>query len=74
MASIMQTLHERGFVAQVSDEKLGEYLDAQPVTVYAGFDPTADSLHLGMWSRSWRSLIFSGRGIACFSWSARPPA
>lgn len=47
MASVLDTLRERGFVAQVSDEKLGELLERQPITVYAGFDPTADSLHLG---------------------------
>jgi tyrosyl-tRNA synthetase len=47
MNSVLDTLRERGFVAQVSDEKLGELLAQQSVTVYAGFDPTADSLHLG---------------------------
>ncbi len=47
MAGLLQTLKERGFFAQESDPQLGEYLDKQPVTVYAGFDPTADSLHLG---------------------------
>ena len=47
MASILQVLRDRGFVAQESAANLGQYLDAQPVTVYAGFDPTADSLHLG---------------------------
>jgi tyrosyl-tRNA synthetase len=32
---------------QVSDAGLAERLDAEPLTMYAGFDPTADSLHLG---------------------------
>ena len=37
----------RGLVAQVSNEdKLIEHL-AQPRSVYCGFDPTADSLHIG---------------------------
>src|SRR5262245_39806977 len=47
MAPIFQTLQERGFIAQCSDEALPELLSEKPVTVYAGFDPTADSLHLG---------------------------
>src|SRR5262249_43580654 len=47
MTSIFQTLEERGFVAQCSDPDLPDHLRRQQVTVYAGFDPTADSLHLG---------------------------
>lgn len=47
MASIFQTLQERGFIAQCSDESLPALLSGNKVTVYAGFDPTADSLHLG---------------------------
>jgi tyrosyl-tRNA synthetase len=45
--SLFQTLEERGFVAQFSDPGLPDHLRRQQVTVYAGFDPTADSLHLG---------------------------
>ncbi|HEV2125897.1 MAG TPA: tyrosine--tRNA ligase [Chloroflexota bacterium] len=41
-------LQERGLVYQCSDEEgLRRALAAGPVTVYAGFDPTADSLHIG---------------------------
>jgi tyrosyl-tRNA synthetase len=47
MTSIFQTLQERGFIAQSSDESLPQLLSSQRFTVYAGFDPTADSLHLG---------------------------
>jgi tyrosyl-tRNA synthetase len=47
MPPILEVLRQRGFLSQVSDEKLGEYLEQRPFTVYAGFDPTADSLHLG---------------------------
>jgi tyrosyl-tRNA synthetase len=47
MSSVFQTLQERGFVAQISDESLPELLAGNRLTVYAGFDPTADSLHLG---------------------------
>src|SRR5262245_34672298 len=47
MPSVLDTLRERGFVSQVTDEKLGEQLEQRKFTAYAGFDPTADSLHLG---------------------------
>jgi tyrosyl-tRNA synthetase len=47
MTSIFQTLQERGFISQISDPALPELLSSKRVTVYAGFDPTADSLHLG---------------------------
>jgi tyrosyl-tRNA synthetase len=47
MTSVYQTLEQRGFIAQSSDPSLPELLAQKKVTVYAGFDPTADSLHLG---------------------------
>jgi tyrosyl-tRNA synthetase len=47
MRSLFQTLQERGFIAQLSDESLPKLLSESRFTVYAGFDPTADSLHLG---------------------------
>ena len=37
----------RGLINQVTDEAIFARLDAGTVTVYAGFDPTASSLHLG---------------------------
>ena len=46
--SVLETLRERGFVAQVSDEVgLRRALEAGPITLYQGFDPTATSLHTG---------------------------
>ena len=46
-SQIINQLRQRGLVAQVSaDNELEEHLD-QPRTLYCGFDPTADSLHLG---------------------------
>jgi tyrosyl-tRNA synthetase len=48
MTSVLDTLSERGFVSQCSDEAaLREHLARGPLTVYCGFDPTASSLHLG---------------------------
>jgi len=46
-ANVLDILTERGFVAQVTDaEEVGERLQS-PSTCYIGFDPTADSLHVG---------------------------
>jgi len=45
---ILHTLRERGFVQQISDEAaLVARLASGSVTFYAGFDPTASSLHVG---------------------------
>jgi tyrosyl-tRNA synthetase len=45
---ILDELHWRGLVAQTTDEQaLRAALDAGPVTLYCGFDPTAPSLHVG---------------------------
>lgn len=40
-------LQARGLVHQTTDDNLGAWLAEKPRTVYAGFDPTADSLHVG---------------------------
>ena len=48
MPSLLESLRERGFVQQCTDEPaLAKLLDAGPVSFYCGFDPTADSLHCG---------------------------
>jgi tyrosyl-tRNA synthetase len=45
---VYDVLRERGFVYQCSDEAgLRQALAAGRVTFYCGFDPTADSLHIG---------------------------
>lgn len=47
MPHILDTLKERGFIAQMTyPEELYEQLK-NPTTFYVGFDPTADSLHIG---------------------------
>ena len=44
---ILDILKERGFIAQMTyPEELYEQLK-EPTTFYVGFDPTADSLHIG---------------------------
>ncbi|BBV04798.1 tyrosine--tRNA ligase [Providencia rettgeri DSM 1131] len=46
--NLIKQLQERGLVAQVTDEDaLAERLAQGPISLYCGFDPTADSLHLG---------------------------
>ncbi|MBN1436336.1 MAG: tyrosine--tRNA ligase [Sedimentisphaerales bacterium] len=47
MANIIETLEQRGLISQVSAPDLAEKLDSKSITVYAGFDPTAKSLHIG---------------------------
>ncbi len=43
-----EELKARGLIAQVTDEKLiQELVDSGKATFYIGFDPTADSLHVG---------------------------
>lgn len=47
-ANVMDTLKARGFVKQtVYEEELYEKLGKESVPFYIGFDPTADSLHVG---------------------------
>jgi tyrosyl-tRNA synthetase len=46
--SVLETLIERGFVHQMThEEEIAELLDKEKITFYIGFDPTADSLHVG---------------------------
>lgn len=45
---ILQDLQDRGLVQQTTDDEgLKKHLDENQVTLYCGFDPTADSLHIG---------------------------
>lgn len=46
--SVLNTLRERGFIQQLThEEEIGELLAKEKITFYIGFDPTADSLHVG---------------------------
>jgi tyrosyl-tRNA synthetase len=46
--SVLNILQERGFIQQTThQEPLYELLEKEKVTFYTGFDPTADSLHVG---------------------------
>lgn len=46
--SVFDILQERGFIEQVTHEKeVKDLLENEKVKFYIGFDPTADSLHVG---------------------------
>ena len=48
MENVFDTLVERGLIAQTTDaDKIREMLATENVKFYIGFDPTADSLHVG---------------------------
>ena len=75
MANVMDTLRARGFVKQtVYEEELYEKLGKESVPFYIGFDPTADSLHVGhfmqliamhhMQQAGHRPIILIGGGTA----------
>ena len=46
--NLLQDLQSRGLIAQTTDiEALEALLNEQKIALYCGFDPTADSLHIG---------------------------
>lgn len=48
MTSVIQDLQARGLIAQTTDaEALDALVNEQKIALYCGFDPTADSLHIG---------------------------
>ncbi len=56
MKNVVSTLLARGFIDQITSDELKKHVET-PISVYVGFDPTADSLHLG-------NLV----GIMALSW------
>jgi tyrosyl-tRNA synthetase len=46
MANVIDALKERGFIEALTSEEI-RGLTEQPARIYCGFDPTAESLHLG---------------------------
>ncbi|MFC2715387.1 MAG: tyrosine--tRNA ligase, partial [Kingella denitrificans] len=48
MNALLQDLQARSLIAQSTDiQELSKLLDQERITLYCGFDPTADSLHIG---------------------------
>ena len=73
--NVYDILEERGFLKQCSHpEELKELLGKEKVTFYIGFDPTADSLHIGhyvalmtmahMQRAGHRPIVLLGNGTA----------
>jgi len=59
-ANVVQILKDRGLVQDTTGEGLEKLVGSKKVSVYCGFDPTAESLHLG-------NLL----GIIVLSWFQR---
>lgn len=48
MSNVFEVLKDRGYIKQMThEEEIKELLAKEKVTFYIGFDPTADSLHVG---------------------------
>ncbi|HEX2938863.1 MAG TPA: tyrosine--tRNA ligase [Ruminiclostridium sp.] len=48
MMTLFEELKERGLIAQMTDEEqIKNLLNNEKITFYTGYDPTADSLHVG---------------------------
>jgi tyrosyl-tRNA synthetase len=60
LPDVVSILRDRGLVQEVTSEELQRVALSESVAVYCGFDPTADSLHLG-------NLL----GIIVLSWFQR---
>ena len=80
--TIYEELQARGLIAQVTDEEeIKELINNGKATFYIGFDPTADSLHVGhfMALMLMRRLQKAATGpspssAAAPAWWATPPA
>lgn len=47
MSKIYEELMERGYIEQITHEEIRDVLNNSSIPFYIGFDPTADSLHVG---------------------------
>ena len=75
MKNVFDILEERGYIEQMTHEKeIKELFEKEKVSFYIGFDPTADSLHVGhyvsmmvashMQKQGHRPIILIGGGTA----------
>ena len=68
--TIYDELVARGLIAQVTDEKeIKELINNGKATFYIGFDPTADSLHVGHFMALclMKRLQMAGNKLSCLS-------
>ncbi len=75
MQDIIHELTWRGLIHQTTEPapQLAARLNEKPRTVYAGFDPTADSLHVGHLMPLLMLRRFQRPGISRSRWWAGPP-
>ena len=76
MFDIYEDLAWRGLIHQTTDDAfLQDWLRSECRTLYVGFDPTADSLHVGhLRGADGAAAVSAGRASADRRWSAGPPA
>ncbi len=75
--TLYDELIARGLIAQVTDEeKVKELINSGKATFYIGFDPTADSLHVGHFMALclMRRLQSNGNKPIALCWAAAPPS
>ena len=62
---IYEELQARGLIAQVTDEEeIRELINNGKATFYIGFDPTADSLHVGHFMALCLMNVFRWQGTS----------
>ena len=74
MSKVYEELMERGYIEQITHEEIKDVLDNNQIPFYIGFDPTADSLHVGhfvsmmvashMQKKGHKPIILIGGGTA----------
>jgi len=47
MSNVVKELERRGFIEQVTDPEIYDRVEKEPITLYCGFDPSGESLHVG---------------------------
>ena len=47
MANVLRELERRGFIEQTTDPGIFDLVGREHITLYCGFDPSSDSLHVG---------------------------
>ena len=73
--SVIKDLQSRGLIAQTTDiEALDALLNEQKISLYCGFDPTADSLHIGTCCLYWHCAVSNKPAIRRLLWWAVRPA
>lgn len=64
-SAFFEELKARGLVYQVTDEEaLQKQLNEESVKLYIGFDPTADSLHMGIYCQ-FLCYVVSNKMVMC---------